>query len=265
MPNHVQGFAVRGMPKVVAGDDLAGQIWACVEAGTAGVDELRPGDIVVVTSKIVSKAEGRHLIAADRGAAIDAETVRVVAARGDTRIVETRHGFVLAAAGVDSSNVEPGLVLLLPIDPDESARRIRRELRRLSGAEVAVLLTDTAGRPWRNGLVDLAIGAAGLQVLVDCRSQVDAYGNELSLTITAAADEIAAFAELIAGKTTQIPVVVVRGLEHLVTHEDGPGARALVRSPEEDMFRMGTSEALELGRASVTNSEDRGANRSSPQ
>ncbi|MGC1270644.1 MAG: coenzyme F420-0:L-glutamate ligase [Croceibacterium sp.] len=215
---------------------------------------MRPGDIVVVTSKIVSKAEGRHLIAADRSAAIDAETVRVVAARGETRIVETRHGFVLAAAGVDSSNVESGLVLLLPVDPDESARRMRRELRRLSGSDVAVLVTDTAGRPWRNGLVDLAIGAAGLEVLVDYRSQIDAYGHELSLTITAAADEIAAFAELVAGKTTQIPVVVVRGLEHLVTREDGPGAQALVRSPEDDMFRMGTSEALKLGRASATNS-----------
>ncbi|UUZ59035.1 coenzyme F420-0:L-glutamate ligase [Nocardioides sp. B-3] len=222
MPDHVHGFAVHGMPKVVPGDDLAGQIWACITAGSAGVNTLRSGDVVVVTSKIVSKAEGRHPAAADRSAAIDAETVRLVAARGDTRIVETRHGFVLAAAGVDNSNVESGLVLLLPIDPDESARQIRRELRRLSGADVAVLVTDTAGRPWRNGLVDLAIGAAGLEVLIDCRSRVDAYGNELSLTITAAADEIAAFAELIAGKTAQIPVVVVRGLHHLVTLDDGP-------------------------------------------
>lgn len=130
----------------------------------------------------------------------------------------------------EGTNVEAGLVLLLPIDQDESARQIRRELRRLSGAAIAVLVTDTAGRPWRNGLVDLAIGAAGLKVLVDCRSQVDSYGNELSLTITAAVDEITAFAELIAGKTVQIPVVVVRGLDHLVTLDDGPGARALVRA-----------------------------------
>jgi coenzyme F420-0:L-glutamate ligase/coenzyme F420-1:gamma-L-glutamate ligase len=247
--DHVQAFAVRGIPHVVVGDDLGDLIWTRTRPGTGDGVDLQSGDIVVVTSKIVSKAEGRSVTATDRAAAIDAETVRVVATRGDTRIVETRHGFIMAAAGVDTSNVTQGQVLLLPIDPDDSARRIRRVLRKLSGLDVGVVVTDTAGRPWRNGLVDLAIGTAGLDVLVDHRSKTDAYGNKLELTITAVADEIAAFAELVMGKTSQIPVAVVRGLGELLTDADGPGARALVRSPDEDLFRMGTREALELGQS----------------
>jgi coenzyme F420-0:L-glutamate ligase/coenzyme F420-1:gamma-L-glutamate ligase len=230
----VEGYGVAGLPEIRAGDDLGALIRDLVG------HDLRDGDIVVVTSKVVSKAEGRRLPASERAAAIEGETVRVVAQRGDTRIVETRHGLVLAAAGVDSSNVDSRWVLLLPVDPDESARRIRRSLRGAGGVRVAVVVTDTAGRPWRNGLVDLAIGAAGLQVLEDHRATVDRYGNELRVTVTAVADEVAAFSELLMGKVSHVPVAVVRGLGGFVTEDEGPGARALVRPAHEDLFRQGS-------------------------
>ncbi|MFI0405014.1 coenzyme F420-0:L-glutamate ligase [Actinomadura sp. 3N508] len=232
-------FGVGGLPEVAAGDDIA----ALLPDGT-----LADGDVLVVTSKIVSKAEGRVLVADDREKAIDAETVRVVArrshARGETRIVETRQGLVLAAAGVDSSNTAAGTVLLLPEDPDASARRIRAGVREKAGVDVAVIVSDTLGRPWRNGLTDAAIGIAGLEPLHDLRGQDDAHGNRLEATITAVADEIAAAAELVKGKLDGVPVAVVRGLAGLVTREDGPGARALVRPAGEDMFRWGPSEVL---------------------
>ncbi|TMR05589.1 coenzyme F420-0:L-glutamate ligase [Actinomadura soli] len=232
-------FGVPGLPEVAAGDDIA----ALIPAGT-----VADGDVLVVTSKIVSKAEGRILVAGDREKAIDAETVRVVArrahARGETRIVETRQGLVLAAAGVDASNTAPGTVLLLPEDPDASARRIRAGVREKTGVDVAVIVSDTLGRPWRIGLTDAAIGVAGLEPLHDLRERDDAHGNRLEATITAVADEIAAAAELVKGKLDRVPVAVVRGLSRLVTREDGPGARALVRPPEEDMFRFGPSEVL---------------------
>ncbi|RAY14261.1 coenzyme F420-0:L-glutamate ligase [Actinomadura craniellae] len=231
-------FGVPGLPEVGAGDDLAGLI--------AAAADLRPGDIVVVTSKVVSKAEGRVLAAESREAAIDAETVRLVARRshpgGETRIVETRQGLVLAAAGVDASNTPPGTVLLLPEDPDASARRIRAGLRERTGTDVAVIVSDTLGRPWRIGLVDAAIGAAGLAPLDDLRGRADAYGNRLDATVTATADEIASAAELVKGKLAGVPVAVVRGLSDLVIADEGPGARALVRPPEEDMFRYGSAE-----------------------
>lgn len=230
---------VRGLPEVVAGADLG----ALVCAATA----VRDGDIVVITSKVVAKAEGRVVPGADREAAVDAETARPVARRGTTRIVATRHGFVLAAAGVDASNTPPGTVVLLPEDPDASARRIRASVRRHAGADVAVVVTDTAGRPWRNGLVDVAVGVAGLDALADHRGLVDSYGNELAMTVTAVADELAAAAEPVKGKLAGIPVALVRGLGHLVTAADGAGARPLVRPPEQDMFRLGTAEALAEG------------------
>ncbi|MFC4910479.1 coenzyme F420-0:L-glutamate ligase [Actinomadura gamaensis] len=234
-----QVFGVQGMPEVRDGDDIAALIPA---------DLLADGDVVVVTSKIVSKAEGRVLVADDREKAIDAETVRVVArrthAKGETRIVETRQGLVLAAAGVDASNTEPGTVLLLPVDPDASARRIRARVRELTGKNVAVILSDTMGRPWRNGLTDNAIGVAGLAPLDDFRGRADTYGNDLTATITAVADELASAAELAKGKLSGVPVAVVRGLGDLVTDEDGPGARALLRSPDEDMFRYGSADVL---------------------
>ncbi|MDX2709611.1 coenzyme F420-0:L-glutamate ligase [Streptomyces sp. PA03-6a] len=232
-------WAVTGMPEVEPGADLAKLI-------AANTPELADGDVLVVTSKIVSKAEGRVVRATDREAAIDAETVRLVARRGPTRIVETRHGFVMAAAGVDASNTAPGTVLLLPEDPDASARAIRAGLRDALGVNVGVVVTDTFGRPWREGLTDVAIGAAGLRVLDDLRGATDSHGNELAVTVTALADELAAAGDLVKGKSTGAPVALVRGLDGLVlpSEEDGEGGRALVRVAANDMFRLGTSEAV---------------------
>ncbi|WP_405398858.1 coenzyme F420-0:L-glutamate ligase [Streptomyces microflavus] len=234
-------WALSGIPEVRAGDDLA-KLIAGAEPG------LVDGDVLLVTSKIVSKAEGRIVEAADREAAIDAETVRVVARRGTLRIVENRQGLVMAAAGVDASNTPAGTVLLLPEDPDASARAIRDGLRDTLGVEIGVVVTDTFGRPWRNGLTDVAIGAAGMRVLDDLRGGTDAYGNPLSATVVATADELAAAGDLVKGKAAGLPVAVVRGLPHVVSpgaeDEDDPGARALVRGAADDMFRLGTSEAV---------------------
>jgi coenzyme F420-0:L-glutamate ligase/coenzyme F420-1:gamma-L-glutamate ligase len=227
---------VPGLPEISQGADLAKLI-----AGAA--QDLRDGDIVVVTSKIISKAEGR-VVRADRQDAIDAETVRVVARRGPTTIAQTRHGLVLAAAGVDRSNTAPGTVVLLPADPDGSARRLRASLAELTGADVGVLITDTMGRPWRNGQTDTAIGAAGVLPIRDHRGETDSFGNVLEVTMAAVADEIASAAELVKGKSDQVPVAIVRGLADLVTSEPGPGAAALVRSPADDMFRLGAADVL---------------------
>ena len=231
---------VGGLPEITAGADLAELI-----AGAAG--GLADGDILVVTSKIVSKAEGR-VVRADREQAIDAESVRVVARRGPTRIVETRHGLVLAAAGVDASNTPPGTVVLLPEDPDASARQLRKGLRDRLGVTVGVLITDTLGRPWRNGQTDAAIGAAGVAPVRDYRGTADTFGTPLEVTVAAVADEIAAAADLVKGKTAGIPVATVRGLAGLVTDSDGPGARALVRASAEDMFRFGSADVLSARR-----------------
>ncbi|RCG27923.1 coenzyme F420-0:L-glutamate ligase [Sphaerisporangium album] len=224
---------VPGLPEVRPGDDLA----ALIARAAPGLAE---GDILVVTSKIVSKAEGRVRQGADRTQAIAEETARVVARRGDTVISQTRHGFVMAAAGVDASNTEPGTVLLLPTDPDASARRIRAGLPVKAG----VILSDTFGRPWRNGLTDVAIGVAGVRPFADFRGMSDGYGNPLMATLTALVDEIAAAAELVKGKLDGVPVAVVRGLSHLVTEEDGPGVRPLVRPADEDMFRYGSADVV---------------------
>ncbi|WP_406494678.1 coenzyme F420-0:L-glutamate ligase [Streptomyces sp. NBC_00846] len=231
-------WALPGMPEVRAGDDLAKLIAA---TGPGLVD----GDVLLVTSKIVSKAEGRIVEATDREAAIDAETVRVVARRGTLRIVENRQGLVMAAAGVDASNTPAGTVLLLPEDPDASARAIRDGLRDTLGVEVGVVVTDTFGRPWRNGLTDVAIGAAGVLVLDDLRGGTDAHGNPLSATVVATADELASAGDLVKGKASGLPVAVVRGLGHVVDPTDAAGgARAMVRVAADDMFRLGTSEAV---------------------
>ena len=224
------------LPEITAGADLAGLI-----AGAA--TGLADGDIVVVTSKIVSKAEGR-VVQAGREDAIDAETVRVVARRGQTRIAETRHGLVLAAAGVDASNTPPGTVVLLPEDPDGSARRLRKGLQDRLDVRLGVLVTDTLGRPWRTGQTDAAIGAAGVAPLVDYRGTADRFGLALEATVAAVADEIAGAADLVKGKAAGIPVAVVRGLADLVTEADGPGAQALVRAAAEDMFRFGAADVL---------------------
>ncbi|CAM5322021.1 MULTISPECIES: coenzyme F420-0:L-glutamate ligase [Streptomyces] len=228
--------AVPGLPEVGEGDDLA-------ELIAAAAPTLADGDIVLVTSKIVSKAEGRVLAADSREAAIDAETVRVVARRGPLRIVENRQGLVMAAAGVDASNTPAGTVLLLPEDPDASARAIRAGLAEALGVEVGVLVTDTFGRPWRNGLTDVAIGSAGVRVLDDLRGGTDTHGNPLHATVTALADELAAAGDLVKGKSEGLPVAVVSGLGTLVGDEEA-GARQLVRVAADDMFRLGTSEAV---------------------
>ncbi|MFJ4322470.1 coenzyme F420-0:L-glutamate ligase [Streptomyces tricolor] len=231
-------WALSGIPEVRQGDDIA-KLIAAAEPG------LADGDVLIVTSKIVSKAEGRVVQAEDREAAIDAETVRVVARRGTLRIVENRQGLVMAAAGVDASNTPAGTVLLLPEDPDASARAIRAGLRDTLGVDVGVVVTDTFGRPWRSGLTDVAIGAAGVRVLDDLRGGTDAYGNPLSATVVATADELAAAGDLVKGKAAGRPVAVVRGLPHVVDPgADGEGARALVRNAQDDMFRLGTSEAV---------------------
>jgi coenzyme F420-0:L-glutamate ligase/coenzyme F420-1:gamma-L-glutamate ligase len=225
---------VTGLPEVSTGSDLAALI-----ADVA--PDLRDGDILVVTSKIVSKAEGR-VITASREQAIEAETARVVARRGATTIAQTRHGFVLAAAGVDESNTAPGTVVLLPEDPDESARRLRKALHARTGVRIGVIVTDTMGRPWRAGQTDTAIGAAGVTPVRDYRGESDTFGNILEVTVAAVADEIAAAADLVKGKARRIPVALVRGLADLVTEQDGPGARALVRPADEDMFRFGSAD-----------------------
>jgi len=230
---------VAGLPEVRPGDDLATLLLDAL-----GPDGLADGDVLVVTSKVVSKAEGRVVRADDRDAAIDAETVRLVARRGATRIVQTRHGLVLAAAGVDASNTPQGTVVLLPLDPDASAARLRAELRERLGVRVAVVVSDTLGRPWRLGLTDAAIGVAGLLPLDDHRGRTDGHGHTLEQTVVAVADEVAAAADLAMGKLGGIAAAVVRGLGRQVTEEDGPGARAMVRPPEEDMFRLGHREVV---------------------
>jgi coenzyme F420-0:L-glutamate ligase/coenzyme F420-1:gamma-L-glutamate ligase len=225
---------VTGLPEITAGADLA----ALIAEAASG---LRDGDILVITSKIVSKAEGR-VAAVPRERAIESETVRVVARRGATTIAQTRHGLVLAAAGVDESNTRPGTVVLLPEDPDESARRLRKALHGRTGRTVGVIITDTMGRPWRAGQTDNAIGAAGVVPVLDHRGEADTFGNILGVTVSAVADEIASAAELVKGKSRRIPVAVVRGLASLVTEQDGPGARTLIRPAEEDMFRFGSAD-----------------------
>jgi coenzyme F420-0:L-glutamate ligase/coenzyme F420-1:gamma-L-glutamate ligase len=189
-PGRLEIVPVAGIGEVRAGDDLAA-------LAARHAPDLRDGDVLVVSSKIVSKAEGRLMEAPDREAAIDVEAVRVVARRRGTRIVETRHGLVLAAAGVDASNTDPGTVLLLPVDPDASARALRTALRAGRGVDVAVVITDSLGRPWRQGVVDVAIGVAGLPPAEDLRGGMDRYGNLLEVTVVATAGEIAAAAELV--------------------------------------------------------------------
>jgi coenzyme F420-0:L-glutamate ligase / coenzyme F420-1:gamma-L-glutamate ligase len=247
---------VTGIGDVRAGDDLA-------ELITAAAPWLLDGDVLVVTSKIVSKAEGRLVDVAadgpqreiDRAATLAAETTRVVASRGGTRIVQTRHGFVMANAGIDASNVDKGRLVLLPVDPDASARQLRRALRERYRLDVAVIVSDTMGRPWRLGLTDVALGAAGIGALRDYRGESDAYGNELHITQMAVVDELAAAAELVKGKYDQVPVAVVRGLP-VAGGADGAGAAELIRGAEADLFSLGTAEAVALGQRTAARIED---------
>jgi coenzyme F420-0:L-glutamate ligase/coenzyme F420-1:gamma-L-glutamate ligase len=238
-PAEIRVLPVAGLPDVEAGADLGTLI---CEAALAGPG-LADGDILVITSKIVSKAEDR-VVTGDRDSAIRAETVRVVARRGPTTISQTRHGLVMAAAGVDESNTAPGTLVLLPVDPDASAEALRKSITERAGARVGVIITDTMGRPWRAGQTDTAIGAAGIMPLRDHRGQEDTFGNVLEVTVAAVADELAAAADLVKQKTTGVPVAIVRGLPDLVTDAAGPGAAALIRPAEDDMFRLGAADVL---------------------
>jgi coenzyme F420-0:L-glutamate ligase/coenzyme F420-1:gamma-L-glutamate ligase len=225
---------IHGIQEVRPGDTLA-------ELIAATGFELRDGDVVVVTQKIVSKAEGRlEQIDPDdpvsHKALVEREAVRVVRRRGDLLITETRHGFVCANSGIDLSNVETGWAALLPVDADRSARRIRNGLRARVGVEVGVIVSDTFGRTWRRGVTDVAIGCAGVAAVVDLRGTTDALGRELQVTEVCVADELASAAELVMGKATGVPVAVVRGVDPSWLRE-GSVRTEIVRPPSEDLFR----------------------------
>ena len=242
----IEILPVTGLGEFRPGDDLGAAI-------TAAAPWLQDGDVVVVTSKVVSKCEGRIVAApadaeerdALRRRLIDQEAVRVLARKGRTWITENRQGLVQAAAGVDGSNVATTELALLPLDPDASAKRLRAALRERPGVDVGVIITDTMGRAWRNGQTDAAIGSAGVPVLHGYAGAFDIHGNELVVTEVAVADEIAAAADLVKGKLNAVPVAVVRGL---ALRDDGSNAARLVRSGEDDLFWLGTAESIELGR-----------------
>jgi coenzyme F420-0:L-glutamate ligase / coenzyme F420-1:gamma-L-glutamate ligase len=243
---------VRGIGDVANGDDLA-------ELISQAAPWITDGDVLVVTSKIVSKAEGRVVEVPPDGPEreeardhfLAMETRRIVARRGRTAIVQTHHGFVMAAAGIDASNVDKTHLALLPTDPDASARRLRTAFA-ARGVTVAVIISDTMGRAWRNGQTDVALGAAGLAPIRDHRGDIDPYGNELEVTEISVADELASAGELVKGKLDQVPVAVVRGYPG-VTATDGPGAAVMIRDPAKDMFSKGTDEARAEGlRAAVS-------------
>jgi coenzyme F420-0:L-glutamate ligase len=250
----IEILPVHGIGELRPGDDLAGLI-------ATHAPSLEDGDVVVVTSKAVSKVEGRLVVldTADEDAreaarqhAIDAETVRVVAVRGPLRIVETRHALVMAAAGVDLSNVARNEIALLPVDPDSSAHALRESLRGLLGVDVGVVVSDSMGRPWRAGIADAAIGVAGLTALTDARGRTDVYGNVLSVTQVAVADELAAAGDLVKGKLGGVPVAIVRGFARDgKLDDDGLGSRSLIRGAVDDLFRLGTAEAMAVGREDV--------------
>jgi coenzyme F420-0:L-glutamate ligase / coenzyme F420-1:gamma-L-glutamate ligase len=245
-PGEVRILPVPGLPEFRPGDDLVGTL-------AAAAPWLVDGDVVVVTSKVVSKVEGRLITVptdppardAARRKLIAAEARRVLARHGCTLITENAFGVVQAAAGVDASNVDPDAIALLPVDPDASAARLRAGLTAELGVDVAVVITDTMGRAWRVGQTDTAIGAAGLSVLRRYMGTVDQHGNALVSTEIAIADEIAGAADLVKGKLAGIPVAVLRGLPG---SDDGSTAADLIRPPAEDLFRLGTTEAIEQGR-----------------
>ncbi len=233
----LQVIAPDGVPEILPGDDLAAALLPLVE--------LADGDIVAVTSKVVSKAEGQQ-VSGDRAAWVTAETSRLVAQRGETRIVRNKLGLTMAAAGVDTSNVQAGTLLLLPRDPDASARTLRTAIAERTGHNVGVVVTDTAGRAWREGQTDIAIGAAGVRVLESYAGRVDEHGNELAVTAPAVADELASAAELASGKLGSRPFAVLRGRADLVLEpgEHGTGSALLVRDEGTDLFGYGAREAV---------------------
>ena len=225
---------VTGIPEVRPGDLLADLL--------AAAADLRDGDVVVVTQKVVSKAEGR-LVRLDRAAGpaaakrvVEQESVRVLRRRGELVISETSHGFVCANAGVDLSNVEAGTAALLPLDADRSARRVRDGLLGRAGVRVGVVVSDTFGRPWRRGLTDVAIGTAGVAAVVDLRGTTDALGRDLHVTEVCVADELASAAELVMGKASGIPAAIVRGVDPSWLRESSVRVE-IVRTPSEDLFR----------------------------
>ena len=230
----IELIGIEGLPEVRPGDVVADLI-------VTAFPSLQAGDVVVVTQKIVSKAEGRVacIDAADpRGhkAIVEQEAVRILRRRGDLYITETAHGFVCANSGVDLSNMEEGVAALLPLDCDKSARRIRDGIKGRTGIEVGVIVSDTFGRPWRRGLTDVAIGVAGIAAVVDLRGTPDALGREMQVTEVAVADELAAAAELVMGKASGIPVAVVRGVDPSWLRESSVRDE-IVRHPSEDLFR----------------------------
>lgn len=257
----LQIVAVQGVGEIDESTDLVAEIAPLLGqlAWPDGTTGLTDGDIVSITSKIIAKAEGQTRQASDREQAITEQTARVIATResdrGTTRIVATKHGFVMAAAGVDASETAPGTVVLLPDDPNQSAATLRnRFAQKLDLSQLGVIITDTFGRPWREGVTDVAIGAAGVHALVDYRGQRDRYGNALEATITAVADQLAGAAELSSAKTAGTPVMVIRGAGHLVIDDSGDnksadlGAAVLIRDSATDLFSLGTAEAIAQGR-----------------
>jgi coenzyme F420-0:L-glutamate ligase / coenzyme F420-1:gamma-L-glutamate ligase len=233
-------FAIEGIGEVTPETDLA-RCLADALGPAAGERALRDGDVLVVTQKVISKAEGRlvsldHVDEAAKVALIEAESVRVLRRRGSLLITETTHGFVCANAGIDLSNVEDGVAALLPLEPDRSARRLRADLRRALGVEVAVVISDTFGRTWREGVTDVAIGAAGLTPLLDLRGTPDAMGRTMQATQICVADELAGAADLVMGKAARAPAAIVRGCpdEWFGT---GSVVDSIVRRPDDDLFR----------------------------
>jgi coenzyme F420-0:L-glutamate ligase/coenzyme F420-1:gamma-L-glutamate ligase len=227
--SEIRVLPVEGVPEVRAGDDLAGLLIAA----TAAVP-LEDGDVLVVTQKVVSKAEGRLVPEDERAAALAVEAKRVLRRAGTMVVAETLHGFVCANAGIDASNVPGDDVVLLPLDPDASARRIRSRIAASGGPDVAVIVSDTFGRAWRLGQTDVAIGVAGIDPFVDYRGTTDAQGRELSATRICVADELAGAAEMVMGKSEGICAAVVRGAP--VVRARGAAAQ-IVRPPSEDLFR----------------------------
>ena len=230
----IELIPVEGLPEIRPGDVIADLI-------VTAIPSLQERDVVVVTQKIVSKAEGR-LVCVDADdprshkAIVEQEAVRILRRRGDLYITETAHGFICANSGVDLSNMEAGVAALLPLDCDRSARRIRDGIRGRAGLEVGVIVSDTFGRPWRRGLPDVAIGVAGIAAVVDLRGTPDALGREMQVTEVAVADELAAAAELVMGKASGIPVAVVRGIDPSWLRESSVRDE-IVRHPSEDLFR----------------------------
>jgi coenzyme F420-0:L-glutamate ligase/coenzyme F420-1:gamma-L-glutamate ligase len=230
-----------GIGEITPGDDLARALAGALAPAAADGPELRPGDVLVVTQKVVSKAEGR-LVAIDPGdpgakaALVEQESVRIVRRRGDLIISETRHGFICANAGIDLSNVDEGTAALLPEDADRSARRLRADLQRLLGVEVGVIVSDTFGRAWRRGVTDVAIGCAGVAAVIDLKGTLDANGRQLVATEICLADELAGAAELVMGKDRGIPAAIVRGVPASWLRP-GSVRDEVIRPPEEDLFR----------------------------